>query len=490
MLMNKRRIEHIIPLLKPLHVSGPATGPFGEVHDDSRRIAPGDLFVAVKGSATDGHRFIEPALRAGARVIVAEKADSLPADATQIIVEDSARARLQLARYLYGESIDSLRITGVTGTNGKTTIATMLYQLFENLGYPAGLISTVHIKIHDRQLPASNTTPGLLDLYRLLAEMAAEGIEHVFMEVSSHALDQGRTEGIRFGGGIFTNLSRDHLDYHGDMISYRNTKKRFFDHLPAEAFALYNADDKNGPFMVQNTPARRRSYAMLRPADYKVAVLEESINGMLLEINGRQFYTPLLGRYNAYNLAAVYGAGREWDLPAEEMLVELSRLTGAPGRMERLISPDGKIAVVDYAHTPDALENVLRALRQTLMPGKRIITVVGAGGNRDRGKRPLMGKAAAIHSDWVILTSDNPRDEDPAAIIRDMHQGIPAHEQFKVLEVPDRRQAIKTAIMYAAPGDIILVAGKGHENYQIIGKEVLPFSDREVISEFFNLQHS
>jgi len=484
--MSERLIRHIISLLAPLEVRGAQEGTFGQVHDDSRRITPGDLFIAVKGSQSDGHRFIPQAVSNGARVIIAEHASELPGDITQIIVPDTKAARLQLARHLYGTWLSQLKITGVTGTNGKTTVATMLYQLFESMGFPAGLISTVHIKVHDRELPATNTTPGLLDLYRLLAEMAAEGIEHVFMEVSSHALDQGRVDGIDFTGGIFTNLSRDHLDYHGDMIRYRDTKKIFFDRLPAEAFALYNADDKNGTFMVQNTLARKRSYAMLRPADYKVAILEESVTGMLLEINGKQFYTPLIGRYNAYNLAAVYGAALELGLPAHDVLVALSRLPGAPGRMERLVSADGKIAIVDYAHTPDALENVLRSLRQLAMPPRQIITVVGAGGNRDRGKRPLMGKAAALYSDWVILTSDNPRHEDPQQIIDEMYEGVPQHEQYKVLQVPDRRQAIKTAVMYAQPGDMILVAGKGHENYQIIGDRTLPFSDKETISEIFN----
>ncbi|NPA46013.1 MAG: UDP-N-acetylmuramoyl-L-alanyl-D-glutamate--2,6-diaminopimelate ligase [Chlorobi bacterium] len=484
--MKTYSVAHIIPLLQPLSVKGDKDQAFTGIRDNSRQTEAGDLFVAVKGALSDGHRYIGDAVKRGASVVVAEQEVPDYPGITVIRVKDSQLARRQLAQWFYGRPDRELHITGITGTNGKTTVATLLFDLFESLGYPSGLISTVEIRMHDTYLPASNTTPGILELYRLLRQMADSGIEHVFMEISSHGIDQGRIEGIRFGGGIFTNLSRDHLDYHKDMTEYRDTKKKFFDMLPEEAFALTNADDRNGLFMLQNTRARKKTYAILRPADYKASILEQSINGMLMSINGRQFYTPMTGTYNAYNLTAAYGAAREWGLEPEEILTALSRLRGAPGRMERITAHDGKTAIVDYAHTPDALENVLKTLRKILPPGKRIVTVVGAGGNRDKGKRPVMGKTAALLSDWVILTSDNPRDEDPLQILRDMTEGIPEDQQFKVITIPDREQAIKTGIMYIEPGDILLVAGKGHEDYQIIGNEKRHFSDKETIMKYFN----
>jgi len=483
--MNKHTTQHIISLLNPLTVSGPKDIAFGQIRDHSQAVEKGDLFVAVKGAVSDGHRYIDDAVQRGASVIVAETPPENYPGVSWLQVTDSRQARLALAQWFYDYPDRRLKITGITGTNGKTTVATLLYQLFEDMGYPSGLISTVNIRMHQRSLPTRNTTPGLLELYALFNQMVEAGIEHVFMEVSSHGIDQGRIDGIRFGGGVFTNLSRDHLDYHQDMVAYRDTKKKFFDQLPEDAFALTNADDRNGLFMLQNTAARRKTYAILRPADYKASVLEQSINGMLMQINGRQFYTPMTGTYNAYNLTAVYGTAREWGLEPEEILTSLSRLQGAPGRLERLVSPGGKIAIVDYAHTADALENVLRTLRRIIRPGQRIVTVVGAGGNRDKGKRPLMGRTAARLSDWVILTSDNPRHEDPLAIIKDMMEGIPPGEQYKVMNIPDREQAIKTGVMYIQPGDILLVAGKGHEDYQIIGDTKTPFSDKEVIMKYF-----
>ena len=481
-----KRLKELIQEIPIRQITGTLPETIGGLKDNSREVEPGDLFVAVRGERVDGHRFVADAVKRGASVVVVEKPVPEMGDLPQIVVENSREALAGLAARYYDFPSQHLALVGVTGTNGKTTVATLLYQLYKNLGYPAGLISTIDIRIDDEILPTKNTTPGLLELQKLLARMRDAGIQHVFMEVSSHGIAQGRIQGLTFSGGIFTNLSRDHLDYHGDMAAYRDTKKRFFDMLRPDAFALTNADDKNGPFMVQNTLARVKTYGILRPADFKAAVLEEGLDGMLLEINGRQFYTPMIGLFNAYNLTAVYGAAVSAGEDPEEVLVKLSGLKGAPGRIERIVSPDGKVGVVDYAHTPDALDNVLRTLRKSAGPGSRIITVVGAGGDRDKGKRPLMGKIAARGSDWLILTSDNPRTEDPQQILDQMQEGIPQEWQYKTLSIPDREQAIKAAVMYARPGDVILVAGKGHEDYQIIGTEKLPFSDREVLMKYLS----
>ena len=479
-------LNELIQGLNVRQIIGTLPESIAGIRDNSQEVKSGDLFIAVRGERVDGHRFVSDAAKRGASVVVVEKPVAELGELPQIVVENAREALAELAARYYDYPSRYLALVGVTGTNGKTTVATLLYQLYKQLGYPAGLISTIHIRIDDEILPTRNTTPGLLELQKLLARMRDAGIQHVFMEVSSHGIAQGRINGLEFAGGIFTNLSRDHLDYHGDMTAYRDTKKQFFDALPAKAFALTNADDKNGPFMVQNTRARVKTYGVLRPADFKAAILEEGLDGMLLEINGRQFYTPMIGLFNAYNLTAVYGAAVLSGETPEEVLVKLSGLKGAPGRIERIVSEDGKVGVVDYAHTPDALDNVLRTLRKSAGPGGRIITVVGAGGDRDKGKRPLMGKIAARGSDWLILTSDNPRTEDPGQILDQMLEGIPQEWQYKTLTIPDREQAIKAAVMYARPGDVILVAGKGHEDYQIIGTEKHPFSDREVLQKYLS----
>ncbi len=481
----KKWNQHIENLLNPVRTTGPQVETITGVKDDSRLVQPGDVFIAVKGPVSDGHDYISQAIEKGAQIIIAEK---IPVEVTGvriIQVEDSRDALHKLGAWFYEYPAENLKIIGVTGTNGKTTVATLLYDLFTGLGFRAGLISTVEIHAGDKKWPAGNTTPGYLDLMRLLSKMRELETEYVFMEVSSHGIDQERTGEIAFSGGIFTNLTRDHLDYHGDFITYRDVKKRFFDKLPSGAFALSNADDKNGLFMLQNTKAKKYTYALQNPADFKTEILEMDFEGMLLKINGREMWTPMTGVFNAYNLTAVYGASVLLGIDEEEALVMLSKLKGARGRFERVISPEGKIAVIDYAHTPDALENVLKSIKEIKKPSQQIITVVGAGGDRDKGKRPLMARVAGSMSDWTIITSDNPRTEDPAKIIADMLQGVDPPDMYKILVIADRAQAIKAAEKYARPGDIILIAGKGHETYQIIGKEKRHFDDKEEILKHF-----
>ena len=481
----KRLDEHIIRMLQPVKITGNLPDTVTGLTDHSKKVEKGGIFVAVKGPVHDGHDYLDEVRSRQPALIVAEKDTVPPENGALMVVENSAGALAQLAAWYYDYPSEKLKITGVTGTNGKTSVATLLYRVFMQAGYPAGLISTVENKIGEKTLPAVNTTPGVLALNRLLAEMVENGIEYVFMEVSSHGIDQGRIDGIRFAGGIFTNLTPEHLDYHATFIDYRDTKKKFFDRLPAGTFALTNKDDKNGLFMLQNTAARKFTYALKNPADFKAEILEQSFEGMLLRINGTEFWTRLTGTFNAYNLTAVFGAAVLLGLTPEETALELSRVTPPRGRFETVRSADGKVAVIDYAHTPDALENVLKTIRQLRKPGQQIITVAGAGGDRDKTKRPLMGKVAASLSDWLILTSDNPRTEPPGQIIAHMLEGIDEHMQYKTLVIPDRREAIKAAERYARPGDIILIAGKGHETYQIVGTEKKYFNDREEIEKQF-----
>lgn len=458
------------------------------VQIDSRQVQPGNLFVAVKGTQADGHAFIPKAMENGAAAVL--QSDPLPQDApegvTFVRVADTEEAVGRVATAFYGDPTSRLKLVGVTGTNGKTTIATLLYHLFRNLGYKCGLCSTVCNYIDGREVPTEHTTPDPITLNRLLGEMVAAGCEYAFMECSSHAIHQKRIGGLKFAGGIFTNLTRDHLDYHKTFENYRDAKKAFFDHLGADAFAITNADDKNGGVMVQNTAAAVRTYSTRSAADYKGRILEESIEGMLLDIDGTEVSVHFVGRFNVSNLLGVYGAALMLGVEKNEVLRQLSLLHPVNGRFEAIRSPKGFSAIVDYAHTPDALVNVLTAIND-IRRGGRIITVCGAGGNRDKGKRPIMAREAAERSDRVVITSDNPRFEEPEAIIADMMAGVSEELRPKVLCITDRREAIRAAAMMAEKGDIILVAGKGHEPYQDVKGVKHHFDDHEEIRKAFGI---
>lgn len=452
---------------------------------DSRKIEKGHLFVAVKGTANDGHEYINKAIEQGATAVVCEDMPSQMEDSvTYIQVKNSADALGKLAAQWYGNPSDRLTLVGVTGTNGKTTIATLLYDLFRKLGYKTGLLSTVCNYVDDKAVPATHTTPDPISLNMLLAEMVEAGCTHAFMEVSSHSVDQKRISGLNFDGGIFTNLTRDHLDYHKTVDAYLKAKKGFFDQLPKSAFALTNLDDKSGMVMLQNTAARKLTYSLRSLADFKGRILEKLFEGTLLEVNGTEVMVHFVGKFNAYNLLAVYGAAVALGEDPNEVLLQISTLHPVSGRFETIRSDKGFTAIVDYAHTPDALTNVLNAIHEVLSDKGRVITVVGAGGNRDKGKRPLMAKESVKYSEQVILTSDNPRFEEPDTIIEDMTAGLDNNEMKKVLCITDRKQAIKTAIMMANAGDVILIAGKGHEDYQDVKGVKHHFDDREVVREF------
>ena len=469
-------------------LSGDLSVKVGQVHFDSRKVSPGDAFVAVGGTHVDGHQFIPQALEKGASVIIAERKDINPGKAALVRIDNTESALGIVVSNYYNNPSEMLKIVGVTGTNGKTTIATLLYHLFRKLGYKAGLISTIKYYVDEDEFPATHTTPDALQIQALMARMVEAGCEFCFMEVSSHAIAQHRISGIRFEGGIFTNITHDHLDYHKTFAEYLKVKKQFFDQLPAAAFALTNGDEKNGMVMLQNTKALKKSYALKSLADFKCKVLERHMDGMLLNIDGADLWTHFSGIFNAYNLMAVYGAAILLGETVEEVLPRLSELRPVAGRFEILRSPDGKYAIVDYAHTPDALKNVLNGINEIRNGNEQLITVVGAGGDRDKTKRPEMAHEAVIQSDKVILTSDNPRSEIPEMIIRDMESGIAVHEKHKVLSIVNRQEAIKTACMLAKSGDIILVAGKGHEDYQEINGVKHHFDDKEVIGELFNAQ--
>ena len=457
------------------------------VQSDSRLVKPGSLFVAVKGTVVDGHDYIEKAIEQGAVAIVCEHSPLITHHSSLITIKvsDSADTLGRLASAWYGEPSRQMTVVGVTGTNGKTTIATLLYDIFRKLGYKAGLLSTVCNYVDDIIVPATHTTPDPLTINSLMAKMVDAGCEYVFMEVSSHAIDQKRISGIDFNGGIFTNLTRDHLDYHNTVDNYLKAKKLFFDNLSGSAFALTNADDKTGMVMLQNTVARKLTYSLRTMADFKGKIIESHFEGTEIDINGRDVYTHFVGRFNVYNLLAVYGAAIALGEDTEDVLIALSTLRSVSGRFETIRLPQGVTAVVDYAHTPDALSNVLNGINEVLDGSGRVITVVGAGGNRDKGKRPLMASEAARQSNLLILTSDNPRFEDPDDIINDMFAGLNTSEKEYTLCITDRKQAIKTAITFAKKGDVILVAGKGHEDYQDIKGEKYHFDDREIIREIF-----
>jgi UDP-N-acetylmuramoyl-L-alanyl-D-glutamate--2,6-diaminopimelate ligase len=458
------------------------------LHFDSRKVQPGSLFAAVKGTLSDGHAFITKATDMGASVVVCEKLpDTINEKVVYVTVKNSAQALGIMAANFFGNPSEKLKLTGVTGTNGKTTTGTLLYQLFTKLGYVVGLISTVENRIANQIIPSTHTTPDPVQLNELLKRMVESGCSHVFMEVSSHAIDQERIAGLKFVGAIFTNITHDHLDYHKTFENYIKAKKKYFDELSADAFALVNADDKRGMVMLQNTKATKYTFGLKKMVDFKGKIMTNSIEGLELEIGGKNVWFKMIGDFNAYNLLGVFGAAVLLGEEADEVLVQLSSLKGAPGRFE-LVRPGSKIiAIVDYAHTPDALQNVLETIAQFRTGNEQVITVVGCGGNRDKTKRPLMASIACRLSDKVVLTSDNPRDEEPMDIIREMQTGVTPTEARKTLVIADREEAIKTACMMAKEKDIVLVAGKGHEDYQEIRGVKLPFDDRKVVERMLNL---
>ncbi len=470
-------------------VAGGTDREINDIQIDSRRVKQGALFVAVKGSASDGHQFIEKAIEKGATAIVCEEIPAALQDGVVYVqVENSAAAAGYMAHNFFGQPSERMKIVGVTGTNGKTTIATLLFKLFTALGYKCGLLSTVDNHIGDTIVPATHTTPDAVSLNELLKQMADEGCSHVFMEASSHAIQQHRITGIRFAGGIFSNITHDHLDYHKTFDEYIRVKKAFFDALPADAFAISNADDKRGEVMLQNTNAGRYLYSLKTMADFKGKILENSLTGLIMTVNEQEVHFRLIGEFNAYNLLAVYGTAICMGEDKHEVLRCLSVLTGAEGRFDYMVSAKDKvIAIVDYAHTPDALLNVLATIKKLKKGFESVITVVGCGGDRDKTKRPVMAAAACEHSDKTIFTSDNPRSEDPVQIIKDMEEGLPVAYKRKYISIADRKEAIKTAISLAKPEDIVLIAGKGHEKYQEIKGVKHHFDDKEVVREMFEM---
>ena len=484
------KLSKLLTNVKPIACKGDVDIEIKGVNIDSRKIENGHLFIAMKGTQVDGHKFISKAIELGAVAILLEDMPEVLDDkVTYIQVASTEEDAGKVATMFYGDPSHKLKLVGVTGTNGKTTIATLLYRMFREFGYKVGLLSTVCNYINDEEYPASHTTPDPIELNCLLAKMVDEGCEYAFMECSSHAIHQHRIGGLDFVGGIFTNLTRDHLDYHKTFENYRNAKKMFFDGLSKNAFAITNADDKNGMIMVQNTKATVKTYSIKRMADFRAKILECHFEGMYLEIDGKEVGVQFIGKFNVSNLLAVYGAAIMVGKKPEEILIAMSTLKSVNGRLEPIQSPEGFTAVVDYAHTPDALENVLNAIHDVLDgKGGHVITVCGAGGHRDKGKRPLMAQEAVKQSDTVILTSDNPRDEEPQAIIDDMLAGLDTTQRKKVLTIVDRKEAIRTAAMMAKKGDVILVAGKGHENYQEINGVKHHFDDHEVIREIFGIK--
>ncbi len=481
------KLNELVHTIHPVQIIGSPEVEITGVNIDSRQVAAGHLFMAMRGTQTDGHAYIPAAIEKGAIAILCEEVPEQPvAGVTYVQVTDSEEATGKVATLFYGDPTSQLELVGVTGTNGKTTIATLLYTMFRTFGYKVGLISTVCNYIDDRPVPTEHTTPDPITLNRLLGQMVDEGCKYVFMEVSSHSIAQKRISGLKFAGGIFTNLTRDHLDYHKTVENYLKAKKKFFDELPKNAFSLTNLDDKNGLVMTQNTRSKVYTYSLRSLCDFKGRVLESHFEGMLLDFNNREVAAQFIGRFNAYNLLAVFGAAVLLGKKEEEVLVALSMLRPVAGRFDSIRSPKGFTAIVDYAHTPDALENVLTAIHGVLEGRGQVITVVGAGGNRDKGKRPLMAKESARASNRVIITSDNPRLEEPQDIINDMMAGLDAEDRKKTLCITDRREAIRTACMLAGQGDVILVAGKGHENYQDVKGVKHHFDDKEVLQEFIN----
>ena len=482
-------LKELIKNIRTLNITGSTEKEITGVNIDSRRIETGHLFVAMKGTQTDGHAYIGKAITQGAAAILCEDMPESTVDGvTYIQVESTEDVVGEVATTFYGDPSRHLKLVGVTGTNGKTTIATLLYNMFRKLGYKCGLLSTVCNYIEDEQIPADHTTPDPIALNQLLSRMVQAGCQYAFMECSSHAIAQKRIGGLKFAGGIFINLTRDHLDYHKTFENYRDAKKAFFDGLPKGAFAITNADDKNGMVMVQNTKATVKTYSTRSMADFRAKILECHFGGMYLEIDGREVGVQFIGKFNVSNLLAVYGAAIMLGEKPDNVLLVMSTLKSVSGRLDPVHSPEGYTAIVDYAHTPDALENVLKAIHEVLNGKGQVITVCGAGGNRDKGKRPLMAQEAVKQSDKVIITSDNPRFEEPQAIIDDMLAGLTAQQMKKVISIVDRKEAIRTACMMAQKGDVILVAGKGHENYQEVCGVKHHFDDKEVLKEVFESQ--
>ena len=479
-------LSELIKGIRVEEVIGDVQCDIADVHIDSRRVANGHLFVAMRGTQVDGHKYIQSAIEKGAVAIVCEQLpEALTEGVVYVRVTNSEEVVGPIATAFNGYPTDKVRLIGVTGTNGKTTIATLLYNMFRAMGYKVGLVSTVCNYIDDVAIPTEHTTPDAITLNALLGRMADEGCKYVFMEVSSHSVAQHRIGGLKFSGGIFTNLTRDHMDYHKTVDNYLRAKKAFFDALPKDAFVVTNADDKNGLVMTQNTRAKVYTYSLRSLADFKGRILEHYFDGMLLEINKVEVFVQFIGKFNASNLLAVYGTACMLGKRPEEVLTILSTLRSVNGRFEALHSPAGYTAIVDYAHTPDAITNVLNAIHEVQGGKGRVITVVGAGGNRDKGKRPLMAQEAVKGSDRVIITSDNPRFEDPQEIINDMLAGLTPAQRTSVLSIVDRREAIRTACMLAEKGDVILVAGKGHETYQDVQGVKHHFDDKEVLREVF-----
>lgn len=482
-------LQNILYKVRNVGLHGSTSVEVNKLCIDSRHIEKGDVFIAIKGVTSDGHQFIEQAVDRGAAAIVCEiMPNYFYPNVSYVKVADSAESCGIIAANLYGDPSTKLKLIGVTGTNGKTTIATLLFKLFRGMGYACGLLSTVQNQIDNQVIKATHTTPDTIHINALLRKMADAGCEYVFMEVSSHAIHQKRISGLKFAGGLFSNITHDHLDYHKTFDEYIRVKKSFFDQLPRDAFALTNVDDKRGMVMLQNTEARKLSYGLKHAADYKGKILENSLSGLMMLIDKEEVHFSMPGIFNAYNLLAVYGAAVELGEDKRRTLEILSGLTGAEGRFELMLSPKVHvIAVVDYAHTPDALLNVLATINNLRKGNEKLITVVGCGGDRDRTKRPEMAQVAVQYSNKVILTSDNPRSEDPDAIIKEMEDGIAMGKRYKVLAITDRKEAIKTACSFAEAEDIILVAGKGHEKYQEIKGEKKPFDDKAVLSEIFKI---
>ncbi|WP_315317425.1 UDP-N-acetylmuramoyl-L-alanyl-D-glutamate--2,6-diaminopimelate ligase [Segatella oris] len=480
------KLNELLKNITPIKIIGNDDVEITGVNIDSRRIKTGHLFVAMKGTQVDGHLFIGKAIELGAISVLCEDLpEVLQEGITYVQVESTEDAVGKVATLFYGDPSHKLKLVGVTGTNGKTTIATLLYNMFRKFGHKVGLLSTVCNYIDDVEVPADHTTPDPIELNELLAKMVEAGCEYAFMECSSHAIHQKRIGGLKFAGGLFTNLTRDHLDYHKTFENYRNAKKAFFDGLPKDAFAITNADDKNGMIMVQNTKATVKTYSIRTLADFRARILECHFEGMYLEIDGREVGVQFIGKFNVSNLLAVYGAAIMLGKKPEDVLLVLSTLHSVNGRLEPIHSPEGFTAIVDYAHTPDALANVLNAIHEVLDGKGHVITVCGAGGNRDKGKRPLMAQEAVRQSDKVIITSDNPRFEEPQDIINDMLAGLNEQQMRKVISIVDRKEAIRTACMMAQKGDVVLVAGKGHETYQEIKGVKHHFDDKEVLHEIF-----
>ena len=479
-----KKLQDILYRAGITEITGSMDKNISSVEFDSRKVKDGSLFIATSGTQVDGHNFIGKAIESGATAIVCQKLpDTINSNVTYAIAANSSIALGIIASNFYDNPSEKLNLVGVTGTNGKTTIVTLLHQLFMDLGYGTGMLSTIQNRINDKIIESTHTTPDAVSINKLLVKMVNEGCEYVFMEVSSHSVSQHRITGLKFKGGLFTNITHDHLDYHGTFREYLNAKKSFFDELPSGAFALTNLDDKNGSIMLQNTKATKKGYAIKNIADFKGRVIENSFEGMMMKMDNEDVYSLLSGNFNAYNLLAVYATALLLDQKKEEILINISKLKGAEGRFDLVRSENGIIAIIDYAHTPDALENVLKTINSIRTYNEELITVVGAGGDRDKSKRPEMARVASLMSTRVILTSDNPRTEHPESIIEDMKAGIDPAKKNQTMAITNRKEAIAVAYNLARPGDMILIAGKGHEKYQEIQGVKHPFDDKQVITE-------